>query len=191
MRLSLSICLAVLCGLLLLAPAQQASANVFAHNIRITQPATDAPFDAKFTDGTGAGIRFVLSDHADSVVVNISLGMTPVRTLRGTNFLAGDTVLVWDGKNDGGVAVGTGDYTLMVTAFDKGYSKYTEESSAASPPSSRAASRRSGILNSRISDSSTQLTTEDTLRVSPAIPPTDASGGIARVWPSSTIPALS
>ena len=39
MRLSLSICLAVLCGLLLLAPAEQASANVFAHNIRITQPA--------------------------------------------------------------------------------------------------------------------------------------------------------
>lgn len=126
MRLSLSICLAVLCAFLLFAPAYQASANVFAHNIRITQPASDAPFDAKFTDGTGAGIRFVLSDHADSVVVNISLGMTPVRTLRGTNFLAGDTVLVWDGKNDGGVAVGTGDYTLMVTAYDKGYSKYTE-----------------------------------------------------------------
>ena len=126
MRLSLSICLAVLCAFLLFAPAQQASANVFAHNIRITQPASDAPFDAKFTDGTGAGIRFVLSDHADSVVVNISLGMTPVRTLRGTNFSSGDTVLVWDGKNDGGVAVGTGDYTVMVTAFDKGYSKYTE-----------------------------------------------------------------
>ena len=54
-------------------------------------PPSDAPFDAKFTDGTGAGIRFVLSDHADSVVVKISLGMTPVRTLRGTNFLAGDT----------------------------------------------------------------------------------------------------
>jgi len=122
----LLVSLTALCVLLLFTPAQQASANVFAHNVRITQPGSDAPFDAKFTDGTGAAIRFVLSDHADSVVISISQGMTPVRTLRGTNFASGDTMLVWDGKNDGGVAVGTGDYALTVKAYDKGCVKYTE-----------------------------------------------------------------
>ena len=126
MRILSPLCLTLLALILLIAPGNQASANVFAHNIRITQPASEAPFDAKFSDGTGAGIRFVLSDRADSVVVNIFSGATMIRTLRGTNFVSGDTVLVWDGKNDGGVAVGTGDYTVNVTAFDKGYSTYTE-----------------------------------------------------------------
>jgi hypothetical protein len=126
MRILSPLCLTLLALTLLIAPGNQASANVFAHNIRITQPASDAPFDAKFSDGTGAGIRFVLSDRADSVVVNIFSGATMIRTLRGTNFVSGDTMLVWDGMNAGGVAVGTGEYTVNVTAFDKGYSTYTE-----------------------------------------------------------------
>ena len=76
----------------LLAPAQQAAANVFAHNIRVTQPTSTDPFDAKFNDGTGAAIRFVLSDHADSVLVMINSGAITIRTLRGINFPSGDTL---------------------------------------------------------------------------------------------------
>jgi hypothetical protein len=88
----------------------QATANVFAHNIRITQPESTAPFDAKFSDGTGAAIRFVLSDRADSVIVMINVGDSTIRTLKGTGFVSGDTLLVWDGNDADGTPVASGDY---------------------------------------------------------------------------------
>ena len=122
MRLFLLVALA----LLLMAGAEQSEANVFASNIRITQPNSTLPFDAKVNDGTGVGIRFVLSDHADSVFVNISSGSTIIANARGVNFNAGDTMIVWNGKNIQGNYVATGNYTVSVTAFDKGYNKYTE-----------------------------------------------------------------
>ncbi len=126
MRTLSGFCLVALAVTLLVLPVQQASANVFAHNIRITQPTSDAPFDAKFSDGSGAAIRFVLSDRADSVLVHIMMGPTTVRTLKATNMVSGDTMVVWDGNNGMGTPVGSGDYSVRIAAYDQGYSSYTE-----------------------------------------------------------------
>lgn len=106
----------------------QLYANVFAHNIRVTQQGNTGPFDGIFTDGTGLEIRFVLSDHADSVVAVIKDGATVVRTFTTTNLSIGDTSVVWDGKDDNGafVAAGTHSYSVYLTTYDKGYASYTE-----------------------------------------------------------------
>jgi flagellar hook assembly protein FlgD len=110
--------------------SQQAKANVFAHNIRITQEGGQGPFDGRFSDGTGISIRFVLSDHADSVVAVVKEGVTTIRTFTTTNLNVGDTSVVWDGKDDGGnyVSFGTHAYTLSLTAYDGGHGTYTEVS---------------------------------------------------------------
>jgi flagellar hook assembly protein FlgD/DNA/RNA endonuclease YhcR with UshA esterase domain len=118
--------LVALAIVLILAGAQQSNANVFASNIRITQPNSDLPFDAKVNDGTGVGIRFVLSDHADSVIIQITRGATFINSVKGYNFNSGDTLLVWNGKDFQGNYVATGDYSFSVSAMDKGYNKYTE-----------------------------------------------------------------
>lgn len=121
-----TLCLILMVTALLAVPMQQAAANVFAHNVRVTQPATTDPFDAKFNDGTGAAIRFVLSDHADSVVVNITSGPTTIKTIKAVNLSAGDTSVIWDGTNFLNVPVTSGDYGISIAAFDKGYNAYTE-----------------------------------------------------------------
>ncbi|MCK5572824.1 MAG: hypothetical protein KAJ12_08680, partial [Bacteroidetes bacterium] len=106
--------------------AEPASANVFPSNVRVTQEGSDDSFDGKFTDGTGAAIRFVLSDHADSVVVVLKDNGTIIRTLRGLDMSMGDTSVVWDGKDDLGGDVGNGDYSIQITTYDAGHSAYTE-----------------------------------------------------------------
>ena len=118
-------------GLLLLSVifstvAQYALADTFPSYVRVTQDNSRAVFDGKFDDGTLAAIRFILSDHADSVVVLIKSGSTVVRTLRGTNFAMGDTSVVWNGKNDAGANVTNGTYSIQITTYDKGHSTYTE-----------------------------------------------------------------
>jgi len=112
-----------------IAVMEPASANVFASAIRFTQVGSDDAFDGRFTDGTGVEIRFVLSDHADSVQINIFTVDNPivrVRTINAYNFSAGDTSVVWDGKDLSGAFVGTGGYRLIMSAYDKGYASYTE-----------------------------------------------------------------
>jgi flagellar hook assembly protein FlgD/DNA/RNA endonuclease YhcR with UshA esterase domain len=126
MKLLSTLCLTVLVLALLCGTAQQAAADVFAHNVRVTQPTSNDPFDAKFNDGTGAAIRFVLSDHADSVLVMISNTGGTIRTLKATNLPSGDTLVVWDGNNFMGVPVPSGDYSIRIAAYDKGYNAYTE-----------------------------------------------------------------
>ena len=116
----------VLAVVLAMIQPEQATANTYAHNVRITQPNTEDPFDGRFDDGSGAAIRFVLADRADSVVINIKLGTTLVRTLRGTTFVSGDSLLIWDGRNNNGQFVGTGNYSVEVTAYDQGYGTYTQ-----------------------------------------------------------------
>jgi flagellar hook assembly protein FlgD len=111
---------------MLLLVTSQALANVYASNIRVTQQGTLGPFDGRFSDGTGVSIRFVLSDHADSVIVTIKNGSTVVRTLKATTLALGDTSIVWDGKNNAGSYVGSATYTLSLTAYDQGYFSFTE-----------------------------------------------------------------
>jgi hypothetical protein len=111
---------------MVLLATSQALANVYASNIRVTQQGTQGVFDGKFSDGTGVSIRFVLSDHADSVIVTIKNGSVVVRTLKATKLALGDTSIVWDGKNTAGTYVGSATYTLSLTAYDQGYFSFTE-----------------------------------------------------------------
>lgn len=103
-----------------------ALADTFPSFVRVTQEKTTAPFDGRFNDGTGAAIRFILSDHADSVLVRIKSGQTVIRTIKGVNFAAGDTSVIWNGKTDAGADVASGTYSIQITTYDKGYASYTE-----------------------------------------------------------------
>ena len=104
----------------------QALANVFASNVRVTQQGAAGPFDGRFSDGTGLSLRFVLSDHADSVLAVIKLGSTVVRNIKATNLPIGDTSIVWDGKDNAGLYVVSGAYTLSLITYDQGHASYTE-----------------------------------------------------------------
>jgi hypothetical protein len=111
-----------------LCTSSQLMANVFASNIRVTQQGEQGAFDNRFFDGTGVSIRFVLSDHADSVVALIKQGATVIRTFSTPNLSIGDTDVVWDGKDNNGVYVGSATYSVALTTYDKGYATYTEVS---------------------------------------------------------------
>jgi flagellar hook assembly protein FlgD len=106
--------------------SNRALADTFASWVRVTQSNSTDIFDGRFDDGTGAAIRFILSDHADSVIVLIKSGSTVIRTLRGVDYAIGDTSVVWDGKTDAGADAPNGTYSIQITTYDKGYSAYTE-----------------------------------------------------------------
>ncbi len=103
---------------------READAKVFVHNIRVTQPDSNLPFDGKFDDGSGAAIRFTLADRADSIFILIYNGATLVRTVSDTGYSNRDTLLVWDGKNNLGAYVPSGNYTFEVKTWNAGYSVY-------------------------------------------------------------------
>lgn len=101
-------------------------ANVFAHNIRITQPTSTYPFDGTFSDGSGAGIRFTLSDYADTVNINIYDGtMTHVRSILVLDLGMGENIVEWDGMDDGGTMVADGNYKVEIYTANAGYDQYT------------------------------------------------------------------
>ncbi|MDP1676032.1 MAG: T9SS type A sorting domain-containing protein [Bacteroidota bacterium] len=100
-------------------------ANVFASNIRVTQQGSLAPFDGRFSDGSGVSIRFVLPDHADSVVTTIKVGVTVIKTFTTNNLSKGDTSVVWDGKDNSNAYVGSNSFSLELKTYDKGYATYT------------------------------------------------------------------
>lgn len=101
-------------------------ADVFAHHFRVTQPTSNEPFDGSFDDGTPAAIRFVLSDKADSIWIMIyNSSNTLVRTILETNFNAGDTLIIWNGQDNGGTTVPTGTYHFEVKTSSVGYNQYT------------------------------------------------------------------
>jgi len=108
----------------------ETKADVFAHNIRVTQPGSNDPFDGRFDDSSGAAIRFTLADRADSLWINIFNGTTLVRTITVTGFnyvdSAGvrDTFVVWDGNNNGGTSVPSGNYTFEIKTWNSGYTTY-------------------------------------------------------------------
>ncbi|HRI46135.1 MAG TPA: FlgD immunoglobulin-like domain containing protein [Ignavibacteriaceae bacterium] len=116
----------VLMTVLFLLNNQVTYGDVFAHYIRVTQPDSELPFDGKFDDGSGAAVRFILSDRADTVWVNVYLGANLVKTIKATNYTAVDTFVVWDGTNNNGQNVGTGSYTFEVKTYNSGYNAYTQ-----------------------------------------------------------------
>lgn len=101
-------------------------ANVFAHNVRITQPTSSFPFDGNFADGSGAGIRFTLSDYADTVNINIYDGsMNMVRSILALDLNMGENVVEWDGMNDAGAMVIDDSYSLEIYTASAGHDAYT------------------------------------------------------------------
>jgi len=100
-----------------------AYANVYATNLRVTQPNSEVPFDGNFADRTGARIRFVLNEKADTVIVRIKSGATVIKTLKLTNAI-GDTSVLWTGDKDGGGAAGVGSYSFEVYCSSKGHTKW-------------------------------------------------------------------
>ncbi|MGQ9731749.1 MAG: S8 family serine peptidase [Candidatus Zipacnadales bacterium] len=65
----------------------------------------------------GAEVRFVLSSEAACDIDVINLAGRPVRRLVGSRlFPTGQQVILWDGRNDTGVAVPNGRYLIRVTA---------------------------------------------------------------------------
>ncbi len=101
-------------------------ANVFPHNIRITQPDSEFIFDGNFNDGSLAAIRFTLSDNADNITVNIlNENSEIVRSIQATNFSMGDTLVIWDGKDDLAADVPGGNYNVSIKTSSAGYTEYT------------------------------------------------------------------
>jgi hypothetical protein len=113
----------VLVSVVILMLAQPAYGNVYATRLRVTQPNSEAAFDGNFSDGTGARIRFVLNEMADTALVRIKSGATIVRTLRLLNAV-GDTSVLWTGDKDAGGPAGVGSYTYEVYCSSKGHTKW-------------------------------------------------------------------
>ncbi len=101
-------------------------ANVFAHNVRITQPTSGFPFDGTFSDGSGAGIRFTLSDKADTVHISIyNSSMELVSSISAFDLSMGDNIVVWDGMDSNGSVVADGKYSISIYTASAGYDEYT------------------------------------------------------------------
>ena len=113
MKLLRTACL-ILLSVIFFSVAQHALADTFPSWVRVTQENSTSLFDGKFNDGTLAAIRFILSDHADSVLVRIKSGQTVLRTIKGTNFAMGDTSVIWNGKTDAGATVKDGSYSIQI-----------------------------------------------------------------------------
>jgi hypothetical protein len=138
MKKSFSAGVMLLFAALMLVSSAKVYADAFAHNIRFTQPSdASAAFDGKFDDGSGIAIRFVLSDYADSVIIYIKSGSTLVKTIKNENFVKGDTVVIWDGKNEMGKFVGKGNYSVSISTMNPGYFDYTVLSNQGIPISTR------------------------------------------------------
>lgn len=99
--------------------AQEAIANVYASDIRVTNP-DGTPFDGNFTDGTGAMLTFVLNDTAVTVsaqFIDLSIGGAAI-TFNLGSLGRGEHSVIWDGT---GAATGR-RYVATVTAEQPTYS---------------------------------------------------------------------
>jgi hypothetical protein len=96
----------------------QASANTYASDVRIT-------FSGSFNTGP-AQIKFVLNDSATAVVVRIKQGATVVRTIDAGALRRGENTVEWDGKNDGGTSAPAGAYSVEITTTGPNYATWTK-----------------------------------------------------------------
>ena len=105
-------------------------ANVYATNIKLNggiNNVTGSPTN-------GLNISYILNEPATlGVTVKILSGANPVRSISitGTNAgtLMGTNTIVWDGKSDSGVFVGSGTYKISITAAAAGFTNWTQTSS--------------------------------------------------------------
>ncbi len=92
---------------------QQALANVYAAQLKITNPDT-TEFDGNFEDGSAALILFYLNDDASSVSIDVIDASTnaSIATIDGGAMTRGLNSVTWDGSG----TVDNGQYVLRVTA---------------------------------------------------------------------------
>lgn len=107
------VCSLILLGYILGFECDNAFANVYASQIKVSNPDGSA-FDGKFSDGTGARISFFLNDDASAVTVRIKDAATgSVATqIAGGAMSRGLRSVTWDGT---GAAAGK-RYVVEVTA---------------------------------------------------------------------------
>jgi hypothetical protein len=131
---SLQTAVAVALLLLLTGGATVTLADVFPSFIRITQDYSTAPFDGSFADGTGAAIRFILNQPADSVRLDVipAAGGPAVYSVSKVGLPIGDNFINWNGMTTSGPA-DAGSYKFVVTAFHGGYATYTQTALITSP----------------------------------------------------------
>jgi flagellar hook assembly protein FlgD len=101
-------------------------ANVYATNIRLNDGATNATS----ATATNVNIGYILNEAATAgVVINITSGDMIVRTISITNpdpgTVVGTNIVAWDGKDNDGMDVGLGSYTISITASANGYTEWT------------------------------------------------------------------
>ncbi|MEN3037997.1 MAG: FlgD immunoglobulin-like domain containing protein, partial [Candidatus Kryptonium sp.] len=118
-----------LISLLISFPFYQAFADVYASNIRFTNPDGRTPFDRSFADRTGVLIWFTLNDSASVVEVKIrqATASTYIKTIRAYNLRFGENNVYWDGTDDSGIPVPAGSWVVEVTARQLGgYTAWTQ-----------------------------------------------------------------
>jgi len=119
---------------LLLGSSSTAEANVYATNIKINGSQTGT---VGVGQGSSATITYTLNEAATAgVKIEILSGQTVVRTITvasGSGTTKGSNSVVWNGKNDGGVNVPMGSYSVKVTAAATGYADWTQISDDAAP----------------------------------------------------------
>ena len=101
------------------ASPQNSFANVFASQIKITNP-DSTEFDGKFTDGSGATISFFLNDTASSVLIFIKYAQSgsEIAQIDAGSLSRGLNSVEWDGS---GTEEGK-NYLIEITAEQPNYS---------------------------------------------------------------------
>ena len=112
----------------LLVDTGTARANVYATNLRINNSFTNVAFS-----GTNVAISYILNEPATlGVSVNIMLGTNITRSIVVSNgapgTLRGTNVIYWDGKDGSSNFVGSGSYSVSVTARTTGFEDWAQVS---------------------------------------------------------------
>jgi hypothetical protein len=107
----LTISIIILVSIFLL--QEQASANVFAGQLKITNP-DGTPFDGSFSDGTNALLSFVLNDTASTVIIDVADAQsnTTIHQISSGSMSRGLNSVEWDGTG----SQNGHEYTFVVTA---------------------------------------------------------------------------
>jgi hypothetical protein len=113
-------------ALALASVARPAHANVYASNVKINGGVTNITV----AQGTNVSISYILNEAASAgVTIKILSGATVVRTIAivsGAGTLRGFNTVTWDGKNNSGVNVPGGPYSISITATSTGYTRWTK-----------------------------------------------------------------
>jgi hypothetical protein len=104
-----------------------AHGNVYATGVKIDGNLTGT---VSASSGSPVTISYILNEPATAgVTVNIWSNSAVIRTIpipSGTGTNPGSNAVIWDGKNQGGVAVTAGTYSVSVTAAATGYTNWTQ-----------------------------------------------------------------